>query len=161
MEKIVRERVGDFIYGVGDYPLENAVIALLQENGAKIAISETGTGIALYERIIEAEGGEAVLANHQTCETIPTLQQALDTTESEIDKLVKQAAQNLIETSNADIVIAILTKNDGTAIAVANQDTVRKRVYGYGGEATQAPIWAGTWGLSMAWRLIREKHLEK
>jgi nicotinamide-nucleotide amidase len=160
MEQEIRQRVGDYIYGMGDEPLENAVISSLQELGQKIAISETGTGSTLRERIRGVNGGVDVLAFAQEFETVPELQTFLPgvSPETDFSRTVETAAQQLLKETDASIAIAIATHSGGTAIAVASPHTTRARAYAYGGDETQAPIWAGTWGLSIAWRLLREPH---
>lgn len=160
METEIRQRVGGFIYGMGDEPLENAVVVSLQEIAQKIAVSETGTGGTLRERIQSVTGGSEVLDFAQEFETVPELQTFLPgvSPETDFSRTVETAAQQLLKDTHASIAIAIATHSGGTAIAVASPHATRARAYAYGGDETQAPIWAGTWGLSIAWRLLREPH---
>jgi nicotinamide-nucleotide amidase len=158
MEAKIRERVGGFIYGTGNTPLENAVVAILQRLHYTIAISETGTGGILRERIESVEGGRAILALAKQYPNLAALCADLNGggTEDDISAAVEVAARELLQASAAKIAIAIATQPGGTAIAVTTPETSRKRLYGYGGDETQGPIWAAMWGMSIAWRLLRE-----
>ncbi len=160
MEKEIRQRVGDFIYGTGNERLENAVVVSLQESDLKIAVSETGTGGTLRERIQGVTGGAEVLAFAQEFETVPELQTFLPgiSPETDFSRTVEAAAHQLLKETEASIAIGIATHSGGTAIAVVSPHATRTRAYAYGGEETQAPIWAATWGLSIAWRLLHETH---
>ncbi len=158
MEATVRQRVGSFIYGVGDYPLENAVVASLQQQNLKIAISETGTGDTLHKRITGVEGGTDVLeriARYELfSELLAELSLPLDT---DLNTAIEAAAQRLLYQDDVSTGIAVATHSGGTAIAVATPDKTRTRTYGFGGEETLAPIWATTWGLSIAWRMLQDR----
>jgi nicotinamide-nucleotide amidase len=50
-EALVRERLGDAIYGTGDETLESVVAALLAKRGAKLAVAETPTRGDLSRRL--------------------------------------------------------------------------------------------------------------
>ncbi len=163
IEHIVRQRLGDSIYGTGKDPLENAVVALLQKIGGKVALWETGTGGTLRDRVKQVVGGEAVIESSAVYDGLTGLHTALpeldpDAEHADLKGHVENIARHTLKHSQAAAAIAIATSDHGTAIAVASENETRARSYGYGGEATQAPIWAATWGLSMAWKILRDLH---
>jgi hypothetical protein len=71
-------------------------------------------------------------------------------------ELSRLEARRLAAEAVADVVIAIVTYESGTGIAVVANQEERSRCYRFGGVETDAPIWAGTWGMSMAWHLVRK-----
>jgi nicotinamide-nucleotide amidase len=56
VEKEIRKRLGDFIYGEGDITLEEVVVKLLIEKGITIAIAESCTGGMISARIVNVPG---------------------------------------------------------------------------------------------------------
>jgi len=60
MELQVRERIGDFIFGVDDETLEGVVAELLNSRGITLCVVETGTGGAVAQRLVAA-GASQVL----------------------------------------------------------------------------------------------------
>lgn len=58
--KLVRERLGNAIYGENDDPLEKAVVALLKSKGQTVATAESCTGGLVAQRITDVSGSSAV-----------------------------------------------------------------------------------------------------
>ncbi len=56
----VEERLGDYIYGYDEEPLEAAVVKLLTERGLTVATAESCTGGMLASRITEVPGSSVV-----------------------------------------------------------------------------------------------------
>jgi nicotinamide-nucleotide amidase len=56
VEKEIRKRLGDFIYGEGDITLEEVVVKLLIEKGITIAVAESCTGGMISARIVNVPG---------------------------------------------------------------------------------------------------------
>lgn len=157
MEVIIRERVGQYIYGTGTDPIEQAVVALLQASDRKVIIVEAGTDGSLYQRISEADTGIDIIHSHHYFDTLETLRESMTLEDNAPLDLMIAAAQAKLSASDADICIAIGTEPSGTAIVVQTHNQVLKRSYNFGGAATQAPTWSTTWGLSMAWRALSQK----
>ncbi len=66
-ESIVREHVGDFIYGRGDDQLEEVMVRELAKRGMTLVVAESCTGGFLAHRITNVSGASAVfLAGHCT-----------------------------------------------------------------------------------------------
>lgn len=57
---LVRERLGDAIYGENDDPLEKAVVTLLKARGKTVATAESCTGGLVAQRITDVAGSSAV-----------------------------------------------------------------------------------------------------
>jgi nicotinamide-nucleotide amidase len=57
---LVRERLGDAIYGENDDPLEKAVVTVLKERGQTVATAESCTGGLVAQRITDVAGSSAV-----------------------------------------------------------------------------------------------------
>ncbi len=160
MEAEVRARVGDFIFATGKTPLQNALVDMLQKQNLSLAISETGTEESLAHRLKSVPGGGAVLHKAVYYPDVIELAKINPDAPEGLESLIENEVERLREDSKSDIAIAIATHENGTAIAVSSQNKKRSRVYDFGGFLTQAPIWSGTWGMSLAWRIAKEIELE-
>ena len=160
MEAEVRARVGDFIFATGKTPLQNALVVMLQKHKQQLAVSETGTDEALVHRLKAVPGGGDVLTQAIHYPDVMELAKHNPTAEEGLDNLVQSEAERILSITGADIAIAIATHDEGTAIAVSSLSKKRSRIYNFGGVETRAPYWAGTWGMSLAWRICKELELE-
>ena len=160
METEVRARVGHFIYATGKTPLQNALVTMLQKYGQFLAISETGTDEALAHRLKAVPGGRDMLKQSIHYPDAIELAKHNPSAKEGLENLVQSEVQQILNDSGADIAIAVATHNDGTAIAVSSPTKQHSRIYNFGGFDTQAPHWAGTWGMSLAWRILKELELE-
>lgn len=156
-ETIIRERVGEYIYATGTESLEETFVKLLREKGLRLAVSYNGpepqtvAARFRYEDVMLAQEYEADLAA-----LLARLGRA-DADRSALDygELAESEARRLMDVSGADVVIAYVTLDVGTGITAMTREKSRTRRYGFGGANTDAPAWAGTWGISMAWHLVR------
>ncbi len=156
-ETIIRERVGEYIYATGTESLEETFVKLLREKGLRLAVSYNGpepqtvAARFRYEDVMLAQEYEADLAA-----LLARLGRA-DADRSALDygELAESEARRLMDVSGADVVIAYVTLDAGTGITAMTREKSRTRRYGFGGANTDAPAWAGTWGISMAWHLVR------
>lgn len=158
IEAQVRARVGQFIYGVEKQAIEDALVHLLQEHHLKIAISETGIGNRLDERLAGVPGGMDVLAGVEQFPDEQTLCQSLgvNATASQ-EEIGQQAARHACETFHAPLGIAVVTHQGGTSVTVLTPEGVLGRFYRFDDGSTPLPIWAGTWGMALAWRWLHER----
>ncbi|WP_162909948.1 CinA family nicotinamide mononucleotide deamidase-related protein [Aggregatilinea lenta] len=166
-EAVIRERVGDFIYGTGQEPFNAAFARLLRDNGLTLAVSYTGPdGATVAARLREAlEADETVLPHVETGD-VDALLARLDWTEADFDAahrdyctLSQSEAERLIGATGASVVLAMVTDADGTGITAQAGDQSRSRCYGYGVVEGEKPFWAETWAMSMAWRLLLQTGL--
>lgn len=157
METKVRERVGRHIYGEGQKPVEEAVLELLARLDLKMAIAEAGTGGALRERLAMRPDFEQVVAHSVGYSSLEEIK-GMDgfSADDEQEHVNAILAEQLLQDEAVTIALVVTTQKDGTVISVVTQENTHQRIYGYGGDETQAPVWAPTWSLSMAWRMIRE-----
>jgi nicotinamide-nucleotide amidase len=159
-ENVIRERLGSYIYGTGQELLEDAFMRLLCERKLKLAVSYTGADSpVLAKRLRHEANSEDVIAVELYSEELAPLLERLGISGPEqVDncELSQLEARRLAAESGADVVIAIVTYESGTGITVVANQEERNRCYRFGGSETDAPIWAGTWGMSMAWHLVRK-----
>ncbi|MCZ2099706.1 MAG: CinA family nicotinamide mononucleotide deamidase-related protein [Anaerolineae bacterium] len=159
-EQIVRERVGEYIYGTGKQPLEEVFLALLRDKGWKLAVSYTGPeGDTFAARLGQSETVACETCNDNLAALLERLgmdpAQAVEPATLDYCQLSRAEAKRLATESGADVVIAIVTFDAGTGITALAAHEERSRCYGFGGANSEAPFWAGTWGMSMAWQLAR------
>jgi nicotinamide-nucleotide amidase len=156
-ETIIRERVGEYIYGTGSEPLEEAFVGLLREKGLRLAVSYNGPE---PQAVAARFGYEDVMLAQQYESDLGALLARLGRADADLSaldygELAEAEARRLLDTSGADVVIAYVTLDAGTGITALTREKSRTRRYGFGGANTDAPAWAGTWGISMAWHLVR------
>jgi len=136
-ETIIRERLGAYIFGVDKDRLEDVLSERFGHDEVVIWREFESSLTALLERLgMDSEPVEAT---------------ALD-----FGQLARKEAERLIETSGADVVIAYVTDEAGTGITAMTRQRQRTRWYQFGGADIDAPVWAGTWAIGMAWQLVRE-----
>jgi nicotinamide-nucleotide amidase len=159
-ETIIRERVGDHIYGTGTEPIEDAFVRLLRDRGLSLAVSYNGPEeMAVAERFSHED---VVVAKDCDSDLIALLARlgregdAVDPAALDFGELAEAEARRSMEASGADVVISYVTHDRGTGIAAMTRSASRTRRYGFGGAGTDAPVWAGTWAISMAWHLARQ-----
>lgn len=167
VEAQLNERIGRYVYGIDTETIESALIKALQEQNATIAVSETGISPVVSERLKLADGAAAFLKETRYFENTDALSQTLKTNEIHVQKLAEAAAQQLSDETNVTLAIAVVSltgaqedraDNDAlSAIAVYSEGKVRSRAYGFGGGTDEAKRWTGTWAMSMAWRMLRER----
>jgi nicotinamide-nucleotide amidase len=160
-EQILQERVGEFVYGTDKELLEDAFMRMLNERGLKLAVSYSGPGGSILSERLHHEGSYADVVIAEAYEydlnaLLARLNRSADDVISDYCELSRAEAKRLCEISGADVVIAIVTHETGTGITSLTQHEERSRSYHFGGVDNETPIWAGTWGMSMAWRLVRQ-----
>lgn len=166
MESQVRERIGDYIFGVDKETIEGALAALLLERGAKVAITEVATGGVVETRLRTLPEAEQIIAESVLFDDIPSMVTVLRLENAPVRELALRAAEAMYKRHQASIGIAVVSRPDmdehhadsdeGTAIAVYLPEKSRSRVYGFGGQSEVARAWAGTWSMSMAWNMLKE-----
>jgi len=156
VEAEVRQRLGNFIYGVDKDPLEGAFVAAFKQAGTRLALVEVGTGGAFRRRIESHPDGASVIASAELAETV---EQVIGTTDpTEYKAKAEQVAVRLLEQYQAGLGIAILSDDKGTAIAITDGKETRGRTYGYGGAAAGTSEWFSGWAMAMSWHLLTSAH---
>lgn len=155
----LQQRVGAWVFGRDDDTIEAALVARLAATGRRLALSETGTGHALLDRLGTVSGYRPVLC-HAEAHDSPA---ALPCPDSNLRERAVRYAGTLAEQHGADVAIVVISdperlddradRDMGTAVAVCVDGKVSSRVYGFGSRAREARVWPGTWGLAQAWRM--------
>lgn len=157
-ETQIRERVGRYIYGTDSEPLEDAFVNLLRTRGLTLAVSYTGPEeLAVTERFSQDDVVIALDTGDDLGALLRRLDRDADADPAALDfaEISALEAARLLDDSGADVVIAYVTHESGTGITAQMGEHKRSRRYGFGGAGTDAPVWAGTWAISMAWFLVR------
>lgn len=167
VESELRQRVGRYIFGKDDDRLEKVVVEALRQNGATLAVTETGIN-GVIASALSGLNPEVVIAT-QTYATPVELHQALALTEPLTARgLALAAAQALRASTNATIVIAIVSDPDAdesvdtdemTSVVVQSGDDIRQRSYGFGARSELARRWVTTWALASIWWYLRDAQL--
>jgi nicotinamide-nucleotide amidase len=154
-EAIIRERVGEHIYGVDKDLLEDAFLKVLRDRGLKLAVSYNGPQDQSFaERFRHDDVIVTKIAETDLDTLLARLGQPAGVMPSDFGELSRSEARRLIETSGADVVLAFVTHDAGTGITAMTRASDRTRGYRFGGAGVEAPVWAGTWAISMAWMLL-------
>ena len=168
VEVQIRQRVGKFIFGIDNDEIENVLVQLLASHGMTLAISETGVGDPIGQRLRRAVGNDSVFIKHELYDSPEAIQEALKLDATlPIRETAERVAELICKANNTSAGIAVVSRPDmddqhadsegGTAIAVYTPDGTRSRVYGFGGQGETAPIWVSTWAMSMLWQMMQEK----
>jgi competence/damage-inducible protein CinA-like protein len=137
LEKQVRERLGDWVYGVDEESLARAVLKIVAARKQSLAVIEKGLKGALVKALTGEGnafvGGEILDASLKT---------------SPLKEIVPEYAKNV----RADIVLGLdlRSQNDKNELEIALHGLEREHHYefSYGGHTSQAPEWATNLGLS-------------
>uniref|UniRef100_A0A7C3RNA0 CinA-like protein n=1 Tax=Dictyoglomus thermophilum TaxID=14 RepID=A0A7C3RNA0_DICTH len=110
VEREIRKRLGDFIYGEGDVTLEEVVVKLLMEKGRTIAIAESCTGGMISSRIVNVPGvskvfKEAIIAysNEAKIKRLNVSEETLRKYGAVSKECALEMARNVALISGADI----------------------------------------------------------
>jgi len=160
IERQIRSRIGEYIFGVDKDSIEVALIGVLKNSGRRLILCEAGTGGVLGQRIARQPGAEVILADQISYETSAALRIALslDVHVTEVDAHDLIHALAAAHTQQGPVVIvAIVIEPESTLIAVSSGDQIRERRYNYGENARNSIPWLGGWAVGTAWRLITEQ----
>lgn len=167
-ERLIRERVGQYIFGADFDTLEQALVDALNSRSATLVVSEIGIEPVISERLKTIPTAAGVIKNGWQFSTLEALEAHNLKLESSISarQLAEQVAQRAAETSNADVGIAVVCRSaegidhadseELSAVAVCYRDSVRSRAYGFGSGVDVAKQWSATWAMATAWRMLKE-----
>lgn len=168
VEKKLRERIGDYIFGTDNDTLEQALIAVLRAHGASLAVSETGTGQLISARIRSAPNGESIIGAAYEFPSIEALAEHLHVpVTTPLRELTEIAARDAAREAGVSVGVALVSRTrdaadhadnqEFSAVAVYVDNKLRSRAYGFGGGSDFARQWGSSWAMSIAWRLIKER----
>ena len=150
MEQRVREKVGQYVFGVDDETLENVVAQLLIARGLSLASVETGTGGLLSGRLAHLGGvfhGGVILADGALIDVAA----------------VTETAQHIRAERGSDLglcaAVIDVPEQRGLKlmIALAMSDDVKTVERGFGGHSALAGQWASTAALGLLWRVLKDE----
>lgn len=156
----LQQRVGPWLFGTGDDSIEAALVLRLAATGRNLALSETGLGHALVDRLGTVPEYRQVLC-HAEAHDSPA---ALPAADGELREQASSYVRALAQQHGAQVAIVVISDPDrledqadrdvGTAVAVSVDGTVSSRVYGFGPRSREARLWTGTWSMAQAWRML-------
>jgi len=167
VEALLRERIGTYVYGVDEDQIEDVLAKALDAHQVRLAISETGIGGVISERMKKTPVVDRVMAFTHLHDHPDDLRRWLSiASDVSLRELAERAAGAMSNGSTALVGIAVVSYPDmdehhndteeGTAIAVCLDGKLRSRAYGFGGRGETAQSWVSTWTMSMAWRMLKE-----
>jgi nicotinamide-nucleotide amidase len=159
VEAQIRERVGEYIFGVDKESLDGALIAALKESGQKLDIFEAGTERALYTRLTAQPGGADVIGHAPAFSDNVTLcaNLGLDVASLEPKALI-DAIRKHYPSTHQSIVAAVVVQPNETLLAVADADALRQRSYAHGATSgTGEAAWMVGWAIGISWVLLTKK----
>ncbi len=138
----IRNRIGEYIYGIDYTCIEEAVVELLREKGLKLATAESCTGGLIGKRITNISGASAVFDCGIISYSNDIKHRILGVNEDDLKKygavseqVAKQMATGVLKLSGADVAVSVTgiagPTSDGTNkpvglsyIALADKDNV-------------------------------------
>jgi nicotinamide-nucleotide amidase len=167
MEKAIREKVGEYIFGTNEEKLEGVLVALLQKHGLRLAIAEAGLDDAAIAKI-EAANGQSVLVEAYSAGHPDEASMAFALShEMSLRQSAENIARLIAERNAAAAGIAILSLPDvdekadveeASAIALYVNGELKSRVYGFGGKNPITREWLSRWAMAYVWRSLKEQY---
>ena len=158
MEAQVRERLGDWIYGVGEETVPEVVARLLAAKNCRMAIAETNTAGKIAQLLRERPEGSSILKSTMLLDNVTELSEENAAT----------MAQQFRNVTGTDIALVILGTTGSaqdmysddtgkTVVAVATPEGVTTRAFSIGGISDQAQIWVMTRSLDLVRKAVLNK----
>ncbi len=114
VEKIIRDKVGEYIYGADVKNLESALVAMLKDNNLTLATAESCTGGMIGSRITSVSGSSDVFlcglctySNDMKVKVLGVSARTLDAFGAVSAQTVAEMAQGARKVSGADIALAV------------------------------------------------------
>jgi len=159
----VRQRIGRYIFGVGQDRLEDAVLKVLEARGADLLVVQAGiqTAVARQIQAMKAPNRLSLLE----FETPQALADALGQPSDDLKALALAAVRHYRQAHGVLACVAFVSLPDvgenadvetASAVAVSADAEEQARGYGFGALSDLASTWVSRWGLAWAWRILRE-----
>lgn len=131
VEKTIRDRLGNWIYGADQETLEGIALKAMERNGWSLAVIESGLGGELIRRLAAVEGP---FLGGQVLTALPTPAELLD------------LAEDYRRSHNADVGLGVAVYPAGEKVdvyfALITPDSTQQFTRPYGGPPENAPNWA-------------------
>jgi len=159
VEAQLRARIGQYVFGVDQEPIEGALIESLRSTGKPLDLYEAGTEGTLFKRLSAQPGGIEVIRNNRQFADADALRAALgsDFVFEAQPLITALASAHQAPGAPPAITVAIVTGSKRTLLVVADGDSVRHRSYAYGGPEVGNAEWMAGWAIGMAWLLLNHK----
>lgn len=165
-EAELRSRLEQYIFAVDAGTIEEALIESLITHNTSISVSETGIDPVISSRLKSINAASGVLKTVVEYPEPKDLRAVLTVEDTlSLRQLAEMEAKRLVE-MGATVGIGLVCypnqvedrsdNQEGCAIAVCVNQIIRSRAYGFGGGTEMAHFWTSTWGMSTAWRMLRE-----
>ena len=142
VEKIIRERLGNWVYGADQESLEGIALKAVERNGWTLAVIESGLGGEMIRRLAAVEGP---FLGGQVLTALPTPAELLTLTEE------------YRSSHNADVGLGVAVHPEGEKqdvyFALVTPDSTQQFMRPYGGPPEYAPNWALHHGLDLIRKL--------
>jgi len=159
----VRQRIGRYIFGVGQDRLEDAVLKVLEARGADLLVVQAGiqTAVARQIQAMKAPNRLSLLE----FETPQALADALGQPSDDLKALALAAVRHYRQAHGVLACVVFVSLPDvgenadvemASAVAVSADAEEQARGYGFGALSDLASTWVSRWGLAWAWRILRE-----
>lgn len=169
IEVQIREKVGQFIFGVDAEKIEDVLGQLLSQHSATVAVTESGISDPVSRLLKASASGAQVLKGVEMYVDPAALRKHLQLPDDlPLRELAERAAEAVSQQTGATAGIAVIAHPEmdeihadseaGTAFAVFCNQKMRSRTYGFGGKSDTAQEWAGTWAMSMLWQMLIEQY---
>lgn len=157
----LRQRLKHWTYGTGTASIDETVITLLNERGARLAVLEIGTEGALKGRLKDLSDPASGPIIVETAETLGELLIEVGAF-ADLEDAAKALAERIRVQHQTDYGLAIVihSKDDvtdlpaGTAMAITGGNVSRTRYFGWSRERADSAIWATTHALAMIRRTL-------
>jgi len=159
MEKRVRERVGDFIFGQGDDTIEAVLATALEEKSINLNVVEAGLSGIVHEKLPET--AHHLIVNLQQFNHPNELKEQYPDVSGNNRQEITLALASQFDESDASIIILsdpdIGESSDdsmATVVVIKYGDSLHSRVYGFGGKSTLVRQWVTRWAFARLWQII-------
>lgn len=163
-EALVRQRVGEFIFGTGKDTIEQAVARQLAQSTNRLAVVEVGL-VGASQRLLREANSEQVVAlvhsypapeeGYAAFDLDPSLS-FRDAVESLAGQLSREHGASIVVFSRPDL-IESEDSEQATVVGVAVGERIAVRGYGFGAGSEVAQTWVMRWGLANLWRMLKEQ----
>jgi nicotinamide-nucleotide amidase len=113
-EKIIRHKMGSFVFGVENDPLDGVVVRMLTETGRTLALAESCTGGFIANRITNIPGASVVFlaglvtySNAAKQKFLGVKSETLETHRAVSEQTAREMAEGARERTGADFAIAV------------------------------------------------------
>jgi nicotinamide-nucleotide amidase len=166
MERRVRDRLGDVIYGVGKETIEEVVARMLAARGLRTAVVETNTGGLIARRLAGCPQGQQVLTASVVVQTLPEAREAFDLSTAQVEgglaqpQVASLIAERVRLAQATDLCLAVMgsmepgetlyaaTTGDSFAALSSASGTIYRSLR-YGGTSDLAQQWVSTRALDL------------